>query len=359
MGLLRDFPNNKPSVVLDGDDGFGFKDITPRKLRAQEKAAVIVRLLLGQGVSPGVKRLDPHHQTKLAHLISRLGNIDRATLAEVVRDFTDRIDNLALTFPDNLSETLALMEPHLAPGPLDQLRAAAEKAEGNDPWVRVAKQGVDRLRPLMDSESAEVCAVLLSKLSVSKAAALLADLPEDRAQILAHTVALTETITPDVADHIGFHVAAVLEAVPPRAFPTPAAERVGAILNSAPQSARDKVLEGLEGRNAIFARNVRKSIFSFGHIPMRLEPIDVPLIIRKADAMTLTTALAAGLSAAPLSVEFLLENMSKRMAEQLRDDAETRGTPKQEEGEAAMSDIVGIIRDLEAAGEIRLLPPPD
>jgi flagellar motor switch protein FliG len=69
--------------------------------------------------------------------------------------------------------------------------------------------------------------------------------------------------------------------------------------------------------------------------------------------------LAAGLSAAPLSVEFLLENMSKRMAEQLRDDAETRGTPKPEEGEAAMSDIVGIIRDLEAAGEIKLLPPPE
>lgn len=359
MGLLREFPKSKPSVILDGDDGIDFKDITPRKLRSQEKAAVIVRLLLGQGVSPGVKRLEARHQTQLAHVISRLGNIDRATLAEVVRDFTDRIDNLALSFPDSLSETLALMEPHLAPGPLDQLRAAAEKTEGNDPWARVSKQGVERLRPLMDSESAEVCAVLLSKLSVSKAAALLADLPDDRAQILAHTVALTETVSPEVADRIGFHVAGVLEAVPPKAFQKSAAERVGAILNSTPQAARDKVLEGLEGRNAIFAKDVRKSIFSFGHIPMRLEPMDVPLVIRKADATALTTALAAGLASAPLSVEFLLENMSKRMAEQLRDDAETRGTPKPEEGEGAMADIVGIIRDLEAAGEIKLLPPPD
>lgn len=359
MGLLREFPKQKPSVMLDGDTGFELRDVTPRKLRSQEKAAVIVRLLLGQGVSPGVKRLDHRHQTRLAYLISQLGNIDRATLAEVVRDFTDRIDNLALSFPDTLSGTLALLEPHLAPGPLDALRAAAEKSEGNDPWARVAKYSVDRLRPLMDSESAEVCAVLLSKLSVSKAAALLSDMPEDRAQILAHTVALTETVTPDVADRIGVHVAAVLDAVPPKAFTTSAAERVGAILNSAPQAARDKVLEGLEGRNAIFAKDVRKSIFSFGHIPLRVEPNDVPLVIRKADPATLTTALAAGLSIAPLSVEFLLENMSKRMAEQLRDDAENRGIPKPEEGEAAMSDIVSIIRDLEAAGEIRLLPPPD
>ena len=231
--------------------------------------------------------------------------------------------------------------------------------DGNDPWARVSKQNVERLRPLMDSESAEVCAILLSKLSVSKAAALLADIPEDRAEVLAHTVALTETITPEVVERIGAHVAAVLEAVPPKAFYKTAAERVGAILNSTPQAARDKVLDGLTGRNAIFAKEVRKSIFAFAHIPSRLEPVDVPLVIRKTDATTLTTALAAGLSTAPLSVEFLLENMSKRMAEQLRDDAELRGLPKLEEGEAAMADIIAIIRDLEAAGEIKLLEVTD
>ncbi len=359
MGLLREFPKSRSSVLMDDASDYDLVDITPRRLRPQQKAAVIVRLLLGQGVSPGVARLAPHHQTQLAHLISQLGNIDRATLAEVVRDFTNRIDNLALTFPDSLTETLELLEPHLAPGPLDALRAAAERRDGNDPWARVAKHNVERLRPLMDSESAEVCAVLLSKLSVSKAAALLADIPEDRAEILAHTVALTETITPDLVERIGAHIAAVIEAVPAKAFHKTAAERVGAILNSTPQAARDKVLDGLTGRDAPFARDVRKSIFSFIHVPMRVNPPDVPLIIRKADNATLITAMAAGLSSAPLTVEFLLENMSKRLAEQIRDEAEGRGVPKPEEGEGAMADIVSVIRELEAAGEIKLLPPPE
>lgn len=358
MGLLEDFPGLGPDMTLDGQAG-DMRDVTPRRLGQPQKAAVIVRLLLGQGVSPGVNRLAPHHQTKLAHIISQLGNIDRRTLAEVVREFTNRIDNLALSFPDGLSETLELLEPHLTTGALDELRVAAERSAGSDPWTRVAKQPVERLAPLMESESAEVCSVLLSKLSVAKAAALLADVAPDRAEVLAHTVALTETITPELVDRIGVHIASVLEAIPPQAFNATAAERVGAILNSTPQAARDKMLEALDARDAFFAKEVRKSIFSFQHIPSRVDPRDVPIIVRRADANTLNIALAAGLATSPLTVEFLLENISKRLAEQMRDEAETLGAPKPEDGEAAMSDVIGTIRDLEAAGEITLLPPPE
>lgn len=361
MGLLRDFPDQSSGMGMApaANDDLNMIDVTPNRLPAHQKAAIIVRLLLGQGVSPGVNRLASHHQTRLAEIISQLGNIDHRTLAEVVRDFTDRIDSLALSFPDGLAETLELLEPHLGPHALDVLRTSAERAEGNDPWARVAKQSVERLRPLMDSESAEVCAVLLSKLSVSKAAELLGDISQERAEMLAHTVALTETITPELVERIGIHVAKILEAIPPQAFQKTAAERVGAILNSTPQEARDKMLEGLNTRDTVFAKEVRKSIFSFNHIPMRVEPSDVAAIIRNADASTLTIAMAAGLASAPLSVEFLLENMSKRLAEQMRDEAEGIGTPKPEEGEAAMADVVGVIRELEASGEIKLLPPPE
>lgn len=366
MDMLSDADSGFAGMTLDGGAATpgtkaarAMKDVTPRRMGPQQKAAIIVRLLLGQGVSPGVQRLDPHHQTQLAHVISQLEAVDRQTLLDVVKEFTQRIDNLALSFPNGLEETLDLLEPHLGEGALSSLRLAAERSEGQDPWVRISKQPTTRLAPLLGSESAEVCAVLLSKLTVAKAAELLSDLPEERGQILAHTVALTETITPELVDRIGLHIARVLEAVPPQAFPKTAAERVGAILNSTPTAARDKMLDGLDTRDAPFAKEVRKSIFSFAHIPMRVEPKDVPIIVRTADASTLTVAFAAGLSTSPLSVEFMFENMSKRLAEQMRDDAEGLGTPKPEEGEAAMGDLITTIRDLEARGELKLLPPVD
>ena len=353
------FATDKSSIVLDGeiDNGPRLVDVTPRRLSKKQKAAVIVRLLLGHGVSLGVSKLSPDDQAALAHTIAALGNIDKPTLAEVVHEFTRQIDNLALSFPQGLTETVELLEPYLAPGTLGKLRAAAEQRDTTDPWGRISRLGVDRLRPLLTSESAEVCAVLLSKLTVARAAELLADLPPDRSEVLAHSMALTETITPDLVDRIGVHIAGVLDAEPVKAFDSAAAERVGAILNATPQAARDRMLDSLTERDEPFATEVRKSIFAFPHIPMRLEPADVPLVMRKVDGDTAVTALAAGKVGAPLAVEFLLENMSKRLAEQLRDDAEARTPPKPEEGEAAMADVIAAIRDLESAGEITLLPP--
>jgi flagellar motor switch protein FliG len=51
--------------------------------------------------------------------------------------------------------------------------------------------------------------------------------------------------------------------------------------------------------------------------------------------------------------------MSKRLAEQLRDDADARKAPKPDEGEAAMAAVIAAIRDLETEGEITLLIPDD
>jgi flagellar motor switch protein FliG len=172
-------------------------------------------------------------------------------------------------------------------------------------------------------------------------------------------MALTESISPNLVERIGLHVLAVMDAAPISAFDKAAAERVGAILNATPQEARDRMLENLQSRDEPFAAEVRKSIFAFPHIPARLEAADVPLVMRKVDGDTAVTALAAGKASAPLTVEFLLENMSKRLAEQLRDDADARKAPKPDEGEAAMAAVIAAIRDLETEGEITLLIPDD
>jgi flagellar motor switch protein FliG len=99
---------------------------------------------------------------------------------------------------------------------------------------------------------------------------------------------------------------------------------------------------------------VRRAIFTFQHIPKRIDAADIPRITGAVDGDTLITALAAGLQAAPVAVEFILENMSKRMAEQMRDEAEAMNTPKEAEGEAAMQDVIAAIRGLEEAGDIRI-----
>ncbi|PWK62777.1 FliG C-terminal domain-containing protein [Roseicyclus mahoneyensis] len=331
----------------------------PARLSSQQKAAVIVRLLLSQNVSPALDRLTPEMQADLARALASLGPISRVTLAEVVREFTARLDGLALTTPNTLADAIALLEPHISPTARDGLRAEAEAGDPTDPWTRLAAMETDRLRPLLMSESAEVAAILLSKLGVAKAAALLAGLPEARAQVIAHAVSLTATVTPAMVERIGAHLVEQLDSVSESAFRASPVDRIGAILNSVNGALREALLGGLEARDKGFAIEVRRAIFTFQHIPKRVEPADVPRILRRVDPDVVTRAIAAGIEQAPLSVEFLLENMSKRLAEQIRDDAGSLPTLRPDEGEAAMAEVVTAIRALEEEGEIRLIPPED
>ncbi len=324
-----------------------------------QKAAVIVRLLLSEGAAPRLAGLSTEQQERLVRRMGQLSHVNRATVAAITREFAESLDAVGLTFPRGIPGALKLLENHLSETARTSLQVAAEAEGPADPWARLAAMSPDRLRPLVERESAEICAIMLAKLPVARAASLLAELPQDRAYIIAHAVSLTGSVAPDTIDRVGETLMAQLEAQPAPAFGGDAAERVGAILNAATAVTREKVLEGLDTRDTVFAEHVRKAIFTFDHIPKRLEPRDIPKVMRGVEAETTARALAAGMASAPVAVEFILENMSKRMAEQLREDAEARGKVPGSEGEAAMAEVVTSIRRLEQEGEIRLIEPEE
>jgi flagellar motor switch protein FliG len=106
---------------------------------------------------------------------------------------------------------------------------------------------------------------------------------------------------------------------------------------------------------------VRRAIFTFVHIPARLNPRDCPKVTRLVDQPVLVTALAAtqgrpGLEAAG---EFLLANISQRLAQGLREEMAQRGKVKDKDGEEAMAAVITAIRTLEATAEITLIQPEE
>jgi flagellar motor switch protein FliG len=152
-----------------------------------------------------------------------------------------------------------------------------------------------------------------------------------------------------------------LDAQPARAFDTGPVERVGAILNVSAALTREDVLAGLQEEDAGFAELVRKAIFTFVHLPKRVLGRDVPKIIRLVDQPVLVTAItgAQGNAEQQAAAEFLLANMSQRMAQGLREEMAARGKVKEKEAEEAMAIIINAVRQLEAAGELALIQEDD
>lgn len=327
-----------------------------RSLSAREKAAVIVRFLMAQGVPPTLTGLPEHLQAALAEQMGQMRIVDRATLAAVLEEFVAELEGVGLTFPGGIEGALGLMDGHISPSAANRLRRLAGASTRADPWERIAALPPERLAPLLERESVEVAAVALSKLPVPRAAEILTKMPGDRARRVAFAVSRTADVNPDTVRRIGAALIAEAESAPPAAFDAPPGERVGAILNVAPGETREAVLEGLTAEDAAFAEVVRKAIFTFVHIPARLPPRDVPKVLRLVEPALLVTALA-GAQARPAlapAAEFLLTNMSQRMAQSLRDEMQARGKVKDKDAEAAMTAVVTAIRQLEASGEVVL-----
>lgn len=333
----------------------------PRGLTAREKAAVIVRLLMAEGAPLAITSLPEHMQAALAEQMGHMRLVDRTTLGAVVAEFMAELEEVGLSFPGGIEGALSLMDGHISTTAANRLRRLAGASAKADPWDRITALDADRLLPILNEESVEVAAVMLSKLPVPKAAELLGKLPGERARRVAFAVSMTGNVDPETVRRIGLSLAGQLENLPARAFDGDPVERVGAILNVSPAFTREDVLKGLEETDAAFAEQVRRAIFTFIHIPARLAPRDVPKLVRLVEPVALVTALAgsAGDTAKLAAAEFILTNISQRMSQSLREEMETRGVVKEKDAELAMNAVITAVRQLEATGEVVLIREDD
>lgn len=328
-------------------------------LSSREKAAVIVRLLLAEGSPLPLSTLPEHLQAALTEQMANMRLVDRATMQAVVAEFLEQLEGVGLSFPGGLEGALSMLDGHISPSAASRLRRLAGASGKVDPWERIIPMARERLLPVLEEESVEIGAVLLSKLPVSKAADLLGLLPGDKARRVAHAVSLTGGIDPDTVRRIGLSLAAQLDAQPVRAFDTGPEQRVGAILNVSSAALRDALLDGLSAEDEDFAARVRKAIFTFAHIPARVAPRELPRVLREVEQPVLVTALAGAVGDLAPVAEFILSNISQRMAQTLREEMETRGKVREKEAEAAQTALIEAARQLDQQGEIRLLREDD
>src|SRR6056297_2081520 len=326
------------------------------RLTRRQKAAIIVRFLLNEGADVPLCDLPEPLQESLTTQMGSMRYVDRSTLSEVVAEFAAELEAMGLTFPNGVAGALSALDGRISPQTAARLKKEAGVRQFGDPWEQVRTAKPEDLLTILQRESTEIAAVMLSKLDVARAADLLGKLPGDTARRITYAVSQTEAIAPDAVDRIGLALAAQLHNVPDVAFADGPVQRVGEILNYSPAATRDEVLTGLEETDEDFARLVRKAIFTFVHIPDRVNPVDVPKLTRDVDQAVLVTALASA-SAGELApaADFILDNMSKRMAEALREEIGELGSVKPRDGEDAMTQVVNAIRQLEAAGEITLI----
>ena len=347
----------EPAEILDAP-GAG----RPGGLTGRQKAAIIVRMLLAEGVKLPLASLPEPMQTALTEQIGRMRLVDRATRDTVAEEFIAELEAVGLAFPGGIDGAIALLDGQISPAAATRLRRLAGNGGRADPWERIAGLSSEKLLPVLEQESLEVGAVLLSKINVDRAAELLEKLPGERARRLAHAMSRTGRVDPETVRRIGLALAQQFDAQAPQAFDEGPVERVGAILNSSPTATRESLLAGLAETDPDFAEEVRKAIFTFAHIPARVAARDVPRVLREVPQPALLRALMGARKAGGAesdTADFLLANVTQRMAEGLRTELAEHPPVNPRDGEAAMAEVVAAIRQLETSGALVLVSKAD
>ncbi|MDF3605579.1 FliG C-terminal domain-containing protein [Paracoccus sp. DMF-8] len=170
-------------------------------------------------------------------------------------------------------------------------------------------------------------------------------------------MSLTGAIEAPALRRIGLALVQAADALPRPALPGGPVDTVGAILNYAQSNTRDTVLAGLDSDDAEFAENVRKAIFTWAHIPARIDPRDIPRVVREMDAALMTKALAGARDQNLPTAEFILGALSTRLADSMREEMEGVGKVSAKDAELAMSEVVATIRRLESEDQLIMIAP--
>lgn len=333
---------------------------TAAKLQPDQKVAVILRLLLKDAEASTFKAFSAHQMSRVVHAMASLRYVSEAAILEVVQEFLAEIQSLGMHFKPGLDGAMSLLRDHLTDEVCDMLTSGRVIEEVEDPWVKIENLGDKTLAAILSRETPAAAAIVLAKLPSGRAAETLGLLEPEVAQAIMLAAVRAGRVDPARVLDIGEAIAATaLRLSDTGAFKGDPVARVGEILNFAPGATRSQLLDGLREEDSALAERLRKVMFTFADIPDRIEPKDVPKIARGVDNDTLVMALTAGQTSDKKTVDFIMENLSKRLSEQLAEEIRDHGEVKAREADVAMNEIIQNIRDLEANGEIFLTMSED
>jgi flagellar motor switch protein FliG len=336
--------------------GSGKNGAASRRLTRQQKAAVIIGILGTETAGPVLEQLDETSLRHFTHAMSGLNRIDaiqvRATIAEFLAELAQDDESVR----GGLAQARGLLEEHVAEGLLMRILDDAESPSVHNVWQKLAKVGDEALADFLAREHPQTAAVVVSKFSPEHAARILNRLEPELAGDVVIGLSRAAGLDPNVIEAIGDTMSrGFLAAHAGGARKRDPADRVGAIMNYTSPSIRDHILGQIETDQPEFAEEIRRKMFTIEDIPARVPSRAVAAVVRSLDQETLLKALFVTKDSAPEVGNFILSNISKRMSEQLREDLDEITSVRRKEGERAQAEVVRIIRELVARGEIELV----
>ncbi|MBQ7943712.1 MAG: flagellar motor switch protein FliG [Lachnospiraceae bacterium] len=290
---------------------------------------------------------------------------------EEIEDLTLEIANTKSVTPQVKEQVInefyevCLAQQYIAEGGIGYAKELLEKALGAEkaldvigrltaslqvkPFEFVKKTDASQLLNFIQDEHPQTIALILSYLSPGQSATIISALTPEKQADVARRIATMDRTSPDVIKEVEKVLEAKLSSLVNQDYTIiGGVDAVVDILNTVDRGTEKHIMETLEIEEPELADEIRKKMFVFEDI-LLLDDRAIQRVLRDVDNNDLAVACKGSNEEVQTAI---FNNMSKRLAEMIREDMEFMGPVRMKDVEEAQQKIVNIIRKLEDAGEI-------
>ena len=260
---------------------------------------------------------------------------------------------------------ICIAQQYIAEGGIGYAKELLEKALGNEkaagviakltaslqvrPFEFVRKTEPSQLLNFIQDEHPQTIAMILSYLSAAQASVVLGALPPEKQADVARRIAQMDRTSPDIIKEVERVLERKLASLVNQDYTIVGGiDAIVNILNNVDRSTEKHIMESLEIEEPELADEIRKKMFVFEDI-LLLDDRAIQRVLRDVDNADLELALKSSTEEVQ---NVIFRNLSKRLAEMIKEDMDFMGPVRMKDVEEAQQKIVSVIRKLEDAAEI-------
>ncbi len=318
-------------------------------LSGTERSAILLMSLGEEYAANILKHMEPREVHKVGTAMSSLSKISSEQINEVLQEFIDSLQGQNATDIGKDEYVSKVLVQALGSEKADNM--INRVLEGRNVKGLETLKWMDpvAIAELVGAEHPQIISIVLSQLDADLAASVLTSLDEETRTDVLMRVAKTEDVNPSALEELDHILAGQFREMkiikPPRVG---GPGTVADILNFLDNKDENAITENIMQLDEELGQEIKDLMFVFDNLK-DIDDRGIQSLLREVS----TDQLVVALKGADDSLsEKIFNNMSKRAAELLKDDMETKGPVKLSEVHAAQKEILVVAQRMAENGDI-------
>lgn len=329
------------------------------QLSQAQRAAVVIALLGESAAKPIVQKLDDAALARVATSLESITFLSRDDLIEVIVDFLTQLRKTTGALRGGKARAREVISGIVDPARMASLFGQAPVTQADDTgdaWTRLSARDPRHVAEYLNRLTPNIIALVLRKLDASITSSILCHLSEDKLGPTLGQMVESPKLDPGIDTVISRMVEMeFLNAASEAATGDDShLETIGEVLSLIPTDKRENLVGFLQKRYEAKLPIIQKGLFTIEGLPDILPRNAVPVVFKELDQPTVLKLLGTLRGSFDQVSEYLLGNISSRMADQYREDLKDLPAIPQEQAETIQREFLTSLMDMRRRGLITI-----